>query len=207
MTRPNKFRLRVFTAVLLAVGGTILALTGIICYIKPPTRVAVWIGWRFLGLDMATWEALHSVFALLFVLATMTHVILNRKALWNYLRGRLEIGRSHRRETASALFLAGVFLLLTIIGTFPVKPFMTFRDRITEGWGKGDGTPPIARIERYSLDTFCRLLELDMDRAIARLEAAGYRGVAPNTKVRDIAAFNNVPPREIGRLLSVSVVE
>jgi hypothetical protein len=207
MARRRGFRFRVFTAVFLAAGGTVLALTGIVCYIKPPTRVAVWIGWRFLGVEMGTWEALHTVFALLFVLAAVTHVVLNRKALWNYLRGRLEAGRAHRRETATAILFAVVFVLLTFLGTFPVQPIMTFRDRITEGWGKGDGTPPIARIERYSLDTFCRLLELDLERTIARLEAAGYRGVAPHTKVRDIAALNGVPPREIGRLLSVRVVE
>jgi hypothetical protein len=207
MARRKGFRFRAFTAIFLAAGGTVLAMTGIVCYIKPPTRVANWIGWRFLGLDMGTWESLHTVFALIFVAAAVVHVVYNRKALWNYLLGRLEAGRAHRREAATALLLAGVIGLLTVLGTFPVEPIMTLRDRVTEGWGKGDGTPPIARIERYSLDTFCRLLELDLDRSIVRLEAAGYRGVDPNAEVRAIAALNGVPPREIGRLLSVAVVE
>ena len=105
-----------------------------------------------------------------------------------------------------ALGLTLVFALLTLAGSFPFRSVMQLGDLASDGWGRGDGTPPIARVERYSLATFCRLLELDLDESIVKLEAAGISGVAPAVVVSDLATGNDLAPREIGRILEVEIV-
>ncbi len=207
MPRSGRFHLRAFISIYLVVSGLVLALTGIVCYIKPPARVAVWIDWRFLGLEKGAWESLHTIFAFLFVAAAVTHVVLNWKAFWSYIRSRVGKGLNRRLELALATGLTLAFFGLTLAGVFPFGAFMRLGDRASEGWGRGDATPPIARIERYSLATFCRLLELDLDSTVAELRAAGLTGVDPAAPVRDIATTNRIPPREIGRILNVEIVK
>ncbi len=206
MSRSGRFHLRAFISIYLVASGLVLALTGVVCYIKPSGRVASWIDWSFLGLDKGAWEALHTVFAFLFAAAAVIHVILNWKAFWNYIRSRVERGLDRRLELALATGLTLIVLGLTLGGIFPCGTFMRLGEAASDGWGRGDATPPIARVERYSLATFCRLLELDLDTAIAELRSAGLTGVDPEVTVRDLAAANTIAPQRIGRILDVEIV-
>ncbi|MFC1499444.1 DUF4405 domain-containing protein [Candidatus Zixiibacteriota bacterium] len=206
MVSGKRFQTRVFTALSLTATGLVLAITGIVCYLKPPSRVAVWIGWRFLGLEKSSWEALHTIFAMLFVMAAVTHVTYNRRALWAYMRLRLEQGRKHWRELTAASGLTAAFILITLLNIFPASPIMNLGDRLSEGWGADNKAPAIARIEKFPLATYCRLMEIDLTIAMDQLEAAGYEGVTPETLVRDIAHSNGVPPIVIGRLLDTWVM-
>lgn len=206
MPRQGRFHLRAFISIYLVTSGLVLAITGIVCYIKPAGRVASWIDWRLLGLDKGAWEAVHTIFAFLFVAAAVIHVILNWKVFWNYIRSRVEKGLNRRFELGLATGLTVLFFVLTLAGAFPFGTFMNLGEQASDGWGRGDRTPPIARIERYSLATFCRLLELDLDRTLTHLASAGLTGAAPDVTVRDLAADNGIPPREIGQLLAVEIV-
>jgi len=201
MAARKRFQPRVFTSLSLASTGLVLACTGAICYLKPPSRIAEWIGWQFMGLEKSTWEALHTIFAWLFVVAALTHVIYNRKTLWRNMSVRLEKGREHWRELTAALGLTMAFILVTLLNIFPASPIITLSDRLSEGWGKDGKTPPIARIESFPLGTFCRLLEIDLQRAMRELRAAGFTGVTSDTPVRDIARTNEIAPIEISRML------
>ncbi len=206
MVSGKRFQPRVFTALSLFATGLILAFTGIICYLKPPSRIAEWINWRFLGLEKHFWEALHTVFALLFVIAALTHVIYNRRALLMYMRLRLEQGRQYWRELTAAFGITAAFVLITLLNIFPAGPIMDLSDRLSEGWGANSKAPAIARIEKFPLATYCRLMEIDLVTAMHQLELAGIEGVSPEAPVRDIAHTNGVPPIEIGRLLETWAV-
>ena len=206
MAAGKRFQPRIFTTLSLAAIGLVLALTGIVCYLKPPSRIAEWIGWRFLGLEKSAWEAFHTVFALLFVTVALAHVIYNRRALWAFLRLRLEQGRGHWRELTAALGLTTAFILIVLLNIFPAGPIVDLSDRLSEGWGKDSKAPAIARIEKFPLATYCRLMEIDLTAAMHRLEAAGLEGIFPETPVRDIARTNGLPPIEIGRLLETWAV-
>jgi hypothetical protein len=207
MAARKRFQPRAFTTTCLACTGSVLALTGLVCYFKPPSRISEWIGWRFLGLEKGTWEALHTVFALLFVIAAAIHLWFNRRPLLTYLLMRLRTGRERWREMAAALGLTAAFILITMLGIFPAGPIMELSDRFSEGWG-GDGNAPlIARIEKFPLATYCRLMEIDLATAIRRLEGSGLEGVTAETPVREIALENGLPPIEIGRLLETALAE
>ena len=201
MAAGNRFKPRVFTSLSMAVFGFMLASTGIICYVKPPSRIAEWVWWRLLGVEKSTWEALHTIFACLFVVAAITHITYNRKALWSYLKIRFERGREHWRELGLAVVLAALFATATLLNIFPARPIIALSEQLSEGWGKEGQAPPIARIEKFPLETYCRFVEIDLQAALRGLEAAGLTGVSAGTPVRDIARQNDVPPIEIARLL------
>jgi hypothetical protein len=207
MVVRKRFQPRAFTTTCLSATGAVLALTGLVCYLKPPSRISEWISWRFLGLEKGTWEALHTVFALLFVIAAAFHLWFNRRPLLTYLLLRLRTGRERWREMTAALGLTAAFILVTILGVFPAGPIMDLSDRLSEGWGEGGYAPAIARIEKFPLSTYCRLMEIDLATAIRRLEGSGLEGVTAETPVRDIARSNGLPPVEIGRLLETSLAE
>jgi len=152
-------------------------------------------------LDRGTWEALHTVFAVLFVIAGTTHIILNFRVLLAYVRKSVKAGQQRRRELTLAMTLALVFIVLTIVNAFPSRSIMLLGDHLSESWGSDGRTPPIARVEVYPLATFCRFLELDLYETIERLKEEGFEGVDAATTLRDIARINGVPPIEIGRLL------
>ncbi len=205
MVSGKRFQPRVFTALSLFATGLILAFTGIICYLKPPSRIAEWINWRFLGLEKHFWEALHTVFALLFVITALTHIIYNRRALRAYMRLRMEQGRQYWRELTAAFGITAALILITLLNIFPTATIMDLGDRLSEGWGKNHQAPAIARMEKFPLVTYCRLMELDLPTAMRQLVEAGFEGVSPDAPVRDIAHANGVAPIEIGRILETWV--
>ncbi len=207
MPARKRFQPRAFTTTCLACTGSVLAITGLVCYFKPPSRVSEWIGWRFLGLEKGTWEALHTVFALLFVITAAFHLWFNRRPLLTYLLMRLRTGRERWKELSTALGLTAAFILVTVLGVFPAGPIMDLSDRLSEGWGADGHAPEIARIEKFPLATYCRLMEIDLPTALRRLEAAGLEGVSAETEVRAIAQLNGLLPMEIGRLLETSLAE
>jgi len=206
MASNKRFQLRPFTSLFMVFSGIVLALAGIVCYLKPPTRIAEWIDWRFLLLDRSTWEALHTVFAIIFVIAGAMHITLNFRVLLAYVRKSVKAGQQRRRELILAITFSLVFIVLTIFNAFPSKPIMLLGDHLSESWGANGRTPPIARIEVYPLTTFCRFLEIDLYETMERLKAEGFEGVDAATTLRDIARINGVSPIEIGRLLETQTV-
>ena len=206
MASNKRFQLRPFTSLFMAICGIVLVLTGIVCYFKPPTRIAEWTGWCFLLLDRGTWEALHTVFAVLFAIVGTTHITLNFRVLQAYVRKSVKAGQQRRRELTFAVTLGLAFILLTIVDAFPTRSIMLLGDRLSESWGDDGRMPPVARVEVYPLATFCRFLELDLYETIERLKEEGLEGVEAATTLRDIARINGVSPIDIGRLLETQTV-
>lgn len=206
MTVRERFHIQAFISIYMVVSGLVLALTGIVCYIKPPARIANWISWRFLGFTKGEWEAVHTVFAFLFVIAAIIHIYLNWNTLWGYIRTRVEAGLNRKLELSLALVLTLTFFILTRAGIFPFGTVTRLGENLSNSWGTHGRIPPIPRVETYSLRTLCRLLELDLEEAMKKLRSEGLTAVDSLTTVSDIARENDIPPIEIGRILEVEVV-
>jgi len=79
MTRnaPARFHWRAFVTLYVTLSFVLLAASGIVLYVAPPGRVANWSRWTLGALDRHGWQAVHTVFALLFVLAGAFHLWFN----------------------------------------------------------------------------------------------------------------------------------
>lgn len=116
MTRnaPVRFHGRAFVTFYVTLSFLVLAVSGIVLYVAPPGRVANWSRWTIGSLDRHGWQAVHTVFALLFVLAGAFHLWFNWRTFWHLLRSRLGQGLLVKRELVLAAAAVAAVAGLTL---------------------------------------------------------------------------------------------
>ena len=199
MTRntPARFHWRAFVTLYVTLSFVLLAASGIVLYVAPPGRVANWSRWTLGALDRPGWQALHTVFALLFVLAGAFHLWFNWRAFWFYVRARLAEGLRAKRELA----LAGVAVLavagLTLADLPPFGSVMDLGDRAKESWSARGGEPPVPHAELLSLERLAATTQVPLDRVLANLEAAGLTGAGPQVTIAALASAHGLTPQQV----------
>ena len=175
----------------------LLAASGIVLYVAPPGRVANWSRWTLGGLDRHGWQAVHTVFALLFVLAGAFHVWFNWRTLWFYLRSKLVIGLLAKRELALATAAVVAVAGLTLADLPPFGSVMDLGDRAKESWSVAGGEPPVPHAELLTLERLAATTQIPLDRVLANLDGAGVKGAQPGTTVAALASANGLTPQEV----------
>jgi len=107
--KKSPFNYRAFTAIGALVSGLGLPFTGYL--------VHVYQGASFHG-PRHLWMSAHSTLGVLFTAFAVWHVILNRKALWRYLKDSTQTARSTRKEALLALSIVGVLFTLVVSHAF-----------------------------------------------------------------------------------------
>ncbi|MHB8838480.1 MAG: DUF4405 domain-containing protein [Gemmatimonadaceae bacterium] len=142
MSPVKPVRRKAFISLDVALSFVVLGLSGIVLYIAPTGRVANWSIWRLALVSKAQWQAVHTIFSFLFLVAASFHLYFNWKVLTAHLRTRLEEGRRMRRELTAAVAAGGVVLGLTPGGVPPFSTVMTSR---TPGRRTAARHPPTSR--------------------------------------------------------------
>jgi len=65
-----------------------MIVSGIILYIAPPGRIAKWTSIPIIGLEKYQWQALHTIFTFLFIIANGFHLFFNWKPFLSYLSNK-----------------------------------------------------------------------------------------------------------------------
>ncbi len=133
MSHP-RFNLRAFTSFTLLVGGVVVAAAGVVLYVAPSGRVANLIDWQFLGLSRPDWQAIRTIFALLFLIAAPIHLYLNWRVFWSYLRDRAPTSVSRRWELAASVVLVTLIFVFTLRGATPFSAVIAFGERVSASW-------------------------------------------------------------------------
>lgn len=199
MTRnaPARFHWRAFVTLYVTLSFVLLAASGIVLYVAPPGRVANWSRWTLGGLDRHGWQAVHTVFALLFVLAGAFHVWFNWRTLWFYLRSKLVIGLLAKRELALATAAVVAVAGLTLADLPPFGSIVDLGDRAKESWSVAGGEPPVPHAELLTLERLAATTQMPLDRVLANLDGAGVKGAQPGTTVAALASANGLTPQEL----------
>lgn len=111
-----------------------LLISGVALFVAPPGRFAHSTGWRLLGFDKGQWEAIHTMSGYAGTLFAMFHLVLNWKALRNYLRDRARHAYRLKPEFVVALLLT---VVVWIGSAYHIPPFGTVMDwgeNIKESW-------------------------------------------------------------------------
>ncbi|MEW6338303.1 MAG: DUF4405 domain-containing protein [Acidobacteriota bacterium] len=193
---------RVVTSVVMVLGFSILAVSGIVLYMSPQGRVANWTDWRLLGLRKEEWAAVHTLTALVFLVAGLFHVLLfNRTAVWAYLK------RSFRNEAPFrwAVTAAGIAVAVVLAGTVAgVAPFATVMDAgqsIKDSWAGASGNPPVPHMEDMRLSAVAAQAGVTPDAALRALAASGIAVLGDDPLLRTVAAGAGKSPAEVFALL------
>lgn len=99
------FNLRGFIILTAAVSGLGLPLTGLanhLCQAQP-----------LISFSRHAWMSVHTILGVLFTVSTVLHAILNRRVLFNYVRGRAARSRMGR-EAVGAVIAVAVMLIFAV---------------------------------------------------------------------------------------------
>ncbi|MBC7363287.1 MAG: DUF4405 domain-containing protein [Candidatus Aminicenantes bacterium] len=195
------FKLKPFVSFLTIFSFLLLAFSGFILYIRPEGSLARWIGWRAIGLDKSGWEAVHIIFCALFVLAGLTHLVLNFKAIVVYLTKGIDNTRRNLLEMVVAVVVV-VVLLVTAVGKMPPSSWLM------KGRAAFKNNPrallvemPVPDFEKRTLREAAEYLGRSPESVVQELKHRGLKGVSPDITLEKLARQNQMSPQDIYLLI------
>lgn len=202
MNQPSiSFRPRAFTTLVVVLGFVMLLLSGGVLFLSPPGRIANWTQWQILGLTKRAWTDLHVTFSALFLIAGLVHAVFNLRPLLQHVGARWSGRGGFRLEWVLALGVALTVFVATRAQLPPVATLITWGESLKAGWDSPAERAPIPHAELLSLEELATQAGVDKDEAVRRLETAGVRGVALDTKVQVIADGAKLTPARVYELI------
>jgi hypothetical protein len=193
----KKFHWKVFVSFYVVFSFLALAVSGIVLYVAPPGRIANWSVWRMVLLSKAQWQAVHTIVALLFLVAAGFHIYFNWKVLVAYLKSKLHEGLRMKREIATATAAAVALLTVTIAGVPPFSTVMDVGEGIKNSWSTAASEPPVPHAELLTVEKLADTVKIPTEKVVANLEKHGVKMAQPGMTVRQIADQNNLTPQQV----------
>lgn len=193
----KRFSWKPFTSFLILCAFLVILLSGLVLYIAPPGRIANWTHWMLGPLDKEQWQAMHTVFALVFVAAAVLHLVFNWRVLLAYLKTRLHTGTSDRREFAAASLVAVAVLGLTLADVPPFSTVMAVGEWAKNSWAGSETEPPVPHAEGLTLAQLSDTTEQPLDQLLSTLERAGVKGATAEVTVGALASQNSLTPQQL----------
>ncbi len=197
MAASNKFHWKVFVSFYVVFSFLALAVSGIVLYVSPPGRIANWSVWRLLLLSKAQWQAVHTIVALLFLVAASFHIYFNWKVLVAYVKSKLQTGIRMKRELAAASLAGAAILAVSITGVPPFGTVMDVGEDIKNSWSTTSSEPPIPHAELMTVAKLSETVKIPADKAVANLEKQGIKVAGPTMTVQQIADENQLTPQQV----------
>jgi len=197
MAASTKFHWKVFVSFYVVFSFLALAASGIVLYVAPPGRIANWSVWRLLLLSKAQWQAVHTIVALLFLVAAGFHIYFNWKVLVAYVKSKLQTGMRMKRELAAASLAGAVILAVSITGVPPFGTVMDVGEEIKNSWSTTSSEPPIPHAELMTVAKLSETVKIPADKAVANLEKQGVKVAGPTMTVQQIADQNRLTPQQV----------
>ena len=196
-------KLRNFTSILITYSFLAVGFTGLSLYAGPHCWMAAWMDWRVLGLEKEQLTALHVVFSILFLLFSILHIILNWKVLWNYCKSKTPV------KISTELILCTLFCIAAWAGTlYNIPPFHTLAQwgaDLTNGWQTPYNLPPKGGHAGQSLELFCQLAGIDVEKAMEILTSKNIKA-KKESKLLELARANGTTPPALYNLIKDAVI-
>jgi hypothetical protein len=201
------FRVRSFFTLLLFLSALVAALSGIALYLRPEGSLARWVGWTWLGLDKQHWEAVHTVFVLLSLIAALVHLWYNWKPLASYIRSKASLilpsGKRMPliREFLAALALTSTLLYAAVAQWQPLALLIDLRTQIKDGDYAMSAPPPAADTDRMSFSDLCKTLGISEQSALEKARAHGIGIDDVSLTVGTLALRHSLSPEALYLML------
>lgn len=193
----KKFNWRGFTSLYITLSFLIMAVSGIILYFAPPGRVANWSYWRFLGLLKSQWQAIHTIFTFLFIIAAAFHLFFNWKPFIAYLKTKFESSIRLRKELLVSSIVVVLIFTMTIYESVPFKNVMDFGETLKDSWSTEKTEPPVPHAENQKIFEFAKTINLPVEELKNTLISQGITIANDDLTIKEVAKLNNISPNEI----------
>ncbi len=197
----SPFRWRNFVTCALALSSLVVAVSGVVLFLRPEGSLARWVGWSALGADKRQWEALHLASVSLFLAAALAHAWYN----WNAIAAAVSARRPRaprprlrlRPEFIAALAVVGLVTAGSLADWQPLAALNALRSAIKDGRLAVSVPPPAADADRMSVRELCAKIPLDPAEAMANARARGLAIADPSKTLGEAAAELGVSPEAL----------
>jgi len=174
----------------------VLALSSGILYFIPDRKVTSWTNWTFLGLDKQQWDNLHINIGILFLVMIVWHIYFNWKPIKNYLKEKKKL-KIFTKEFNVAFAITALFTIGTINMVLPFSFLINIGNGIKAMNSLDDGNSPFGYAEYATLEDFCLITSIDIDKAEEKLKAKGIAVDSTKDTLKSIASNNAISPKDI----------
>jgi hypothetical protein len=195
--RKRTFYWRAFVTFYVVFSFLVIAASGLVLFISPPGRIANWSEWTLGGLQKSGWQAVHTVFALLFVVAAGFHIYFNWRVILNYVRRKVGEGLRRGKELAAASVVGAAILVSTIAGVPPFSTVITLGETARNSWSDPASEPPVPHAEEWTVAKFAETNKVPTDQAMENLRQSGLAAPGADTTLQSLATTYGVTPREV----------
>ena len=196
--RKPAFYWRAFVTFYIVLSFLVLAASGIVLYVAPPGRIANWSYWSLGALSKAQWQAVHTIFSFLFVVAGAVHIYFNWRVILGYIRSKLGEGMKRRNELLAAAGVGVAIVAATITGLPPFSSVVDFGEEVKNSWATPQSEPPVPHAEIWTLAKFAETTKVPVEQALANLREAGIAVPdVQNTTLLDLSRAHGLTPQQV----------
>lgn len=195
--KNRRFNTRVLTSLTVTVSFLCLAVSGIVLYFTPKGRVAHWTGWTMLGLEKEEWAGVHTMLAILFVVASGVHIYFNWQPLLRYFKDAVSKGIKNRAELAAAVLITLVFFVGALRMWPPFGTVLHWGEQIKYYWERSSAAAPYAHAEESTLAEFAENVGISPGELEEQLTAKGFEVSDLSVTVGDLARKHRMSPSEV----------
>lgn len=197
MHANKTFSWKAFISFYIVFSFVVLGLSGIVLYVAPPGRVANWSVWTLVALTKAQWQAVHTIFSFIFIVAASFHIFFNWKVLVAYVKSKLHDGIRMKRELTAASIVGLTLMVATIAGLPPFSTVMDAGDDIKNAWTVPTSEPPLPHAEELTVEKLAETVKMPLDKAKENLAARGVKVGTAEATVQQIATANGLTPQQV----------
>jgi hypothetical protein len=195
--KHQPFYWRAFVTFYVVISFVIIVSSGLVLYIAPPGRISNWSEWTFVSITKANWQAVHTIFTFLFVVAAAFHIYFNWRVIVAYLKTKLGEGIRRRRELALSSAVVFTVLVLTIGGVPPFETVMTVGETLKNSWATSATEPPVPHAELWTLAQLAGTAKIPLDQVLANLKQAGITPASAEVTLASLADDHKLTPQAV----------
>lgn len=199
MSVMNKqaFHWRSFVTFYMVFSTVAVATSGSVLYVAPPGRIANWSYWAFGALNKANWQAVHTIFAFLFVVTAVFHVYFNWRVIVSYVKTKLGEGIRRKRELALSSALVVSILALTLAGMPPFGTIMIVGENLKNSWATSANEPPVPHAETWTVAKLSETMKIPIEVVTANLSKGGMVVPGGDVTLLALAEEHNITPQQV----------
>ena len=181
--------------------------SGLVLYIAPTGSVSRWTNLRVLGLNHSDWVELHTIFGYVLLFFAAIHIIYNWKPIISYIKRKIHGGIRLRKEMIISLLLCSVLSAGIIFNMAPFQAFLDLEDTIRKSWPGAASDPIASHAERLTFEEFILETDVDLRKAIEKMENVGYRLENTEILISEIMKEYDLAPIDIYEIVTEETIK
>lgn len=203
----SKLNIRGFISLSVFWSFIIVFISGLILYVAPTGSVARWTNLKVLGLTHKQWVELHTIFGYVLLFFAAVHIIYNWKPIVSYIKSKIHGGMRLRKEMIISLLLCSVLSAGIIFNMAPFQAVLDLKDTIRKSWPGAAGDPIASHAERLTFEEFILKTDVDLRKAIEKMENVGYRLENTEILISKIMQEYDLAPIDIYEIVTEETIK